>query len=205
MGVRNEWGMGLLKESDVCCQRVHLYLMYSNILLGQNGNTGLVIAIWVKLLHTNIATVPHNGREIIRIILGQRLHDPGLDRLGIELALGIRAAQLALEEPEENLDRVIEGAVGWQEQDDNASSAEVVDNRAMAVDLGTVHDPNRPVPRVCLNVARVHELLAALEELVASECAFGWDRVEESLMGQEAEKGDTRKADIFAVDEKSFA
>lgn len=139
----------------------------------QNRNARLVVVVGIKALDTQVATMPHDVGHIVRSILGQHLHDPRLDGLGIKLALLIMLTQLLFEDAEKDLDGVVEWAVSWEKQDNDPSGPKVIDNDAVPVDFRAIHYPDGSVARVGLNEARVEDRFAGVEELFAGKSAFG--------------------------------
>ena len=169
--------------------------------LFRNDTDGwLKVVVRVEGVDTKVSTVIEKRRHVVVDKASKDTHDKPLEILRIHLAFLVMATELALDDPKENLDWVVEGAVGREKDGHNPSSPQVVNDVRVAMNLGTVKNPNRARARVSAHSARFHEFLAALEELEPSEGAFrGW-AVDEATGSDEAKQGDARKADVLASD-----
>lgn len=145
-----------------------------------------------------VPTVVEKRGHVVANEASKDTHDKPLEILGIHFAFLVMTAELALDNPKENLDRVVEWAVSREKDGHNPSGPQVVDDVRVAMDLGTIKNPNRARTRVSAHSTRFHELFAALEELEPGKCTFRRWAINEATGGDEAKQRDAREADVFA-------
>jgi hypothetical protein len=96
----------------------------------------------------------------------------------------------ALDDPEKILDRVEEGAVGWQENDDQFDTPQEVHNISVSVNSGSIEDPNRIGIRVWTNasVLWIRKVTAVRDELGSVKRAIRDEHVENAIDTQKLER-----------------